>query len=642
MPIKDFSTDQNGGPTGGDDAATGSVQGFLAFMGGPPSGDAPQPPQDTGAPSILINYNERFADAEPTMFRDALIEQVLSVLIGKTKPNAVMNGPAGVGKTKIAEDIARRIAVGDSLIPDQLREHTIYELPISEIVSGSSMVGQIEAKLHAVINFARDPKNKAILFIDEIHLVVNERDASYSKLAEIFKPALARGDLRVLGATTTQEARDLDTNPAFNRRFTRVVVDELTRGQTFTVLESVRPGFVTHYRDAIRVDDNVLTSTVIIADEISRAGSHRPDNAITLLDRAMADRVLEQKRMITRAEQDGDIPLVQALKSVGQLTLTRARVEKVAKRMLTGQADAHDFGIEDLRSQLAERIKGQDEALNALTDRIERDQLGLFGRSTPLTWMLAGASGVGKTETVKIISRAVTDQEPIILNMTEYNSSAAVNRIIGSPDGYVGFDSNAELPFDALDANPHRVILLDEFEKCDPAVQRLFLSAFDEGYIRSSRGKIIDFSKAIVFATTNAAREQLEARSIGFGSTETQVSHQSLTKALAQHFDAELLGRFTLLVGFKPITETIFRQILASTYGRLREELAENRPHLAARLPGEIPAGEIDSMVRAVFVPTQGARPAGKVVQTWVEDQVHATQATTALLDDSDEEEVSA
>lgn len=637
MPVKDFTSNQDDSSQAGPPP----MGGVLLFGGPMPQPGPPSTPsgRDQTEPGILINYNERFADAEPTMFRDRIIEQTLSVLIGKNKPNAVLAGPAGVGKTKIVEDIARRIAVGDCLIPDQMASATIYELPISDIVSGSNLQGQIESKLKEVIDFAQDPANDAIVFIDEIHLVVNDRDSSYSKIADILKPALARGDLRVIGATTSQEVRDLDNDPAFNRRFTRLVVDELTRAQTVAVLGSVRAGLVAHYQDQVKVSDEVLASVVTIADENSRAGFHRPDGAITLLDRAMADRVLGQKRMISDAEKNGDTDLVRALKSVTPLQMTTHGVSAVATRMLTGHATRHVFDIDVLRQELSARIQGQDKALEQLTDRLAREQMGLFPRTTPITWMLAGASGVGKTQAAKLIAQAVTDQEPIILNMTEYNSPASVQRIIGSPAGYVGFDSNAELPFDALDANPHRVILLDEFEKADQAVQRLFLSAFDEGYIRTSRGKLLDFSKAIVFATTNAARDQLEQRRIGFGNAQQEVSHQSLTKALAQHFEAELLGRFTLLVGFSPITEETYRDILTADYDRSRQELALNRRHMAARLPDQIPADEIEAMVAETFVPSQGARPAAKAIQSWIEDHLIAQQSAVADDDTDDEGE---
>ncbi|MDW6066161.1 AAA family ATPase [Streptomyces sp. FXJ1.4098] len=360
--------------------------------------------------------------------------------------------------------------------------------------------------------------------------------------------------MSVIGSTTSTESRAFDEDPAFARRFTRLIVDELSVEQTLAVMTTVRPGLMAHYRHRIGVSDDVLASVVQIAEANSRAGQHRPDNAITLLDRAMADRVLEQKKLIVQAENAGDTVLAQALRSFPQVPLTSTRVLDVAKRLMTGNAQRKDLDVAALSATLTSRLQGQDDVLAKLTDRLAREELDLFPTKTPTTWLFAGASGVGKTEAVKIIAEETTGTEPIILNMTEFHSEWSTSKIIGSPPGYVGSDSNQELPFDTLESNPHRVILLDEFEKADKAVQRLFLSAFDEGYIRNAHGKMLDFSKALVICTTNAARDSLDGKMIGFGNNPKTISNQSLNKALEQFFDAELLGRFSLVVGSTPST----------------------------------------------------------------------------------------
>ncbi|MEU6263711.1 AAA family ATPase [Saccharopolyspora shandongensis] len=619
--------------SGSDDDKNGS---------GPPSNGLP--PAGPGSPGgsidddevkdLLVDYNEKFKNAAPTMFRDMLIEQVLSVLISKNKPNALLIGSAGVGKTKIAEDIARRIALGDTLIPDQLKDHTIYELPITNVIAGSGLVGSLEEKVKAIVEFASSPKNKAILFIDEIHQITggtgSHGDAHGRKISQILKPALARGDMSVIGATTSTESRGFDEDPAFSRRFSRLIVDELTVEQAEEILKTVRPGLTAHYRHQITVSDDVLTETVKIAEANSRAGQHRPDNAITLLDRAMADRVLEQKKLITQADNDGDIALAQTLRSIPQVRLTATRVLDVAKRLMTGNAQRPDFDVATLRATLTGQLQGQDDVLDQLTDRLAREELELFPTKIPTTWMFAGASGVGKTEAAKIISEQMTGTEPIILNMTEYHTEWSTSKIIGSPPGYVGSDSNQELPFDTLESNPHRVILLDEFEKADKAVQRLFLSAFDEGYIRNAHGKLLDFSKALVICTTNAARESLSGNNIGFGSTPKTVSRKSLTKALTEFFDAELLGRFSLVVGFNPIDEETYRQIMAAGYARQRERILDAKPRLTQALPAAMPDAELRAIAETTYVESQGARPAGKAVRTWIEDRVLAAQASAS------------
>ncbi|MFB7917058.1 AAA family ATPase [Streptomyces sp. NPDC056061] len=608
---------------------------------GPPSGPPNFPPaplayggdDEDVVTELLIDYNEKFKNAGPTMFRDVLIEQVLATLISKNKPNVLLKGSAGVGKTKIVEDIARRIALGDTLIPDLLQDYTVYELPITNIVAGSGVLGSLEEKVKAVVEFASDPTNKAILFIDEIHQITggssSRSDSVLRKISQILKPALARGDMSLIGATTSTESRAFDEDPAFARRFTQLVVDELTVKQSEQILMAVRPGLLDHYRHQIGASDDVLVETVKIAEANSRAGQHRPDNVITLLDRAMADRILEQKKLIVQAENAGDTVLAQTLRSMGQVPLTTNRVLAVAKRLMTGNAQRPDFDVATLRATLMDHLQGQDHVLDQLIDRLAREELDLFPTKAPTTWMFAGASGVGKTETAKIIAEQMTGQGPIILNMTEYHSAWSTSKIIGSPPGYVGSDSNQELPFDTLESNPHRVILLDEFEKADKAVQRLFLSAFDEGYIRNAHGKVLDFSKALVICTTNAARESLNGIHIGFGSTPKAVSHKSLTKALTGFFDAELLGRLSLVVGYNPIDEETYRRIMAADYARQRERILIAKPRLAPALPDTMPDDELRAIAEATYVDSQGARPAGKAVRTWIEDRLLAAQART-------------
>ena len=627
MGLSNFtgSTDDDAAPPHGPGGGSGLPPVF-PFSGMQVSGG-----DDTAAAEeMLVNYNERFVNAEATLFRDRLIEQTLSVLIGRTKPNALLVGPAGVGKTKIVEDIARRIALGDTLIPDQLKTHTVFELPLSNLVAGSSLVGALEQKVKSILDYASDPKNKVILFMDEVHqLTAGAESGTYGKIAQILKPAMARGDLQVIGATTTQEARSLDDDPAFKRRFSRLVVDELTPAQTIDILARIRPGMLAHYTHRISVADEVLPAIVRIADENMNAGtgSHRPDNAITLLDRAMADRVLEQKRLMATAQAAGDNTTVQALQAIACVPLTEARVADVARRMLTGTTVKHSVDVAGLTASLHRHLQGQDPILDTLVDRVAREELDVFPRTAPIAWLFAGASGVGKTAAAKIIAGQVTGQEPVILNMTEFHHESSMSRIVGAPAGYIGSDSNAELPFDSLESNPHRVVLLDEFEKADRAVQRLFLQALDEGFITTARGKRIDFSKALVIATTNAARESLDGKQTGFSVGPKAVSHRSLNTALAQFFDAELLGRFSLVVGFNPIDEQIYGQIIASHYAQQRERIIDARPRLAQALPADIPVDELAALVGQTFVREHGARPAGRAIRTWIEDRLLTAMA---------------
>ena len=560
--------------------------------------------------TILINYNEKFKDAAPTLFRDEIIRQTLSCMIGMLKPNALLIGAAGVGKTKIVEDIARMIANDDIAIPSQIKGHTIYELPLSGIVAGSNLVGQVESKVKSIIDFATDPENKAILFIDEIHMLKGDSQV-YDKIAQLMKPALSRGEMRVIGATTLQESQSLMGDPAFNRRFTRLIVDELSQEQTVDVLKSMRRSLFMHYGEKIKITDKVLEEVVKTADEYKTIGSHRPDNAITLLDRAMADAYIERQTAET-VKNKGMFTL-----EASAVALSKERMKRTAMRIMTGVNERIEPNFESLEESFS-FIKGQDRIISELMDIIERDSLNIYPREKPLTLLFAGNSGVGKTEIAKILAHELTNTKPIILNMTEYHSSASINRIIGSPAGYIGSDSKQELPFDILESNPYQVILLDEFEKSDQSVQRLFMSAFEEGVIVTAKGKRIDFSKSIIIATTNAGYTG-QGEPMGFKVAPANSAARSI-RELSDSFDVELLNRFTKIFDFNPITEPLFKEIMADHYKR---DIARIRRNDGFEfLPWELKGEELDRLVKENFTKEFGARPVRKAVQKYIENKV--------------------
>ena len=560
------------------------------------------------ATEYLINYNEMFKNESPILYRDLVVQQTLSCLIGKFKPNALLVGPAGVGKTRIVEEIARRIANKDHSIPKQLFDYTIWELPLSNIVSGSGLVGDIERKTKQILEYAQDTNNKVILFIDEIHMLVGESQ-SYDKIAQIMKPALARGNMKVIGATTLQEAQNLINDPAFNRRFTRLIVDELSKEQTIGILKRLSDKMVKHYDNMIAIDDKVIKEIVNVADNYKTVGSHRPDNAISLLDRSMADAML---KLVSN-----NLKNVQEYKSNQTVLLSKEQMKQTAMKLMTGNNEKIETDISILRKNL-NVIKGQNEVISYLLDVFERDNLNIFPRTKPLSLLFAGCSGVGKTEVAKIISRTLTGMEPIILNMTEYSNSTALNRIIGAPSGYIGSNSKTELPFDILESNPYQVILLDEFEKSDIAVQRLFMSAFDEGYIRTSKGKIVDFTKAIMIATTNAGYTT-KGRLMGF-STNSSNSNVATITELSQFFDIELLNRFTKILNFNPISEEIFMEALRDTYANCISSINEFRDDIY--LPKILSDQDILELKNRYYVNEFGARPVISAIHKFIEDLI--------------------
>lgn len=578
---------------------------------------------------LLIDYNMQFATAGTVLFRDGVIQQAIGAMLGKNKPNILLVGPAGVGKTKIAEDIAYRLSSNDTLIPDALKGYTIYELPLANIVSGSNYVGQVEEKIKAVIDFAEDPKTKVILFIDEIHQLVNESStSSYTKIAQILKPALARGLIHVISATTTQEAKDLADDPAFNRRFTKIIVDELTQEQTTEILFSAKAGFISHYKNKIQINDDTLKTVTMLADEYKPAGSHRPDNALTLLDRAIGDAIITRKVQEIKARASGDQTIIQALNAITIIPITERQIKTTAIRLATGNSKPEEVNYNSLTDDLS-RIKGQNDILEKLTRILKEHECPLYhfdatdgAKNKPETLLFIGPSGVGKTEVTKIISKYVSGTKPIILNMTEFKASNSINRIIGAPAGYVGYDSHSELPFDTLSTNPYQVILLDEFEKCHPAVQTLFMQAFDEGYITTSRGEIIDFSRTIIIATTNAGHTT-KTKKLGFssivGSNEPEDVKTDISD-LSKWFDIALLNRFNHQLTFHEIGEDVYKEILQNTYKRDVKRILTTHPR--TQLLPEIPDDELDQLVKDTYVPEFGARPAAATIKKYVLNQV--------------------
>lgn len=561
---------------------------------------------DTTPNKILKNLNTK--EHTHTLFRDNVIEQLMTVLIGESHPNALLVGPAGTGKTKIVEELAYRIENNDNSVPDLLKGFTIYSLQISDIVAGSNVVGALEEKCNELIAFLSEEENKAILFLDEFHMLFNSD--LYEKIAQILKPALSRSSIKVIGATTTQEVKSIETDPAFKRRFTKVIVDELSKEQTIEIVNSYITKLNEHYKMPILFEKELIADSVNIADEYF-SQSHRPDNAVTLIDRTVASAVISKYKLLNNSD-----PNIQNMgKAIKGVNISKKSVIKTALKMATGHNEPRDFVADELRNEL-KYIKGQDSVINEIVNAINLRNMHIRPNKKPLTFLFIGSSGVGKTEISKIIAKYCTNEKPIMLNMTEFFSAPSINRIIGAPAGYVGYDSNCEMPFDILDTNPYQVIILDEFDKAHKSVQNLFMNAFEEGYIKNSNGKIIDFSKSIIIATTNAGYINI-SNPIGL----CQKQHKQISiEELSNYFDIALINRFNHKITFNDITHEIFENIMCETYETEVKRIKLSNPKIP--LDDKLTTEKVKELCNNNYNICLGARPIKTVIENYIDQLI--------------------
>lgn len=623
--IHNFTSNDDGknkGNNGGNNGNAGGNNTGGTTSGGFPVGAVMPNPNHEDVLDILINLNEKAKNGEfqPLLHRDDQMRQLLRSLKTHKKPNALLTGDAGVGKTGLVEELARLIVTDDPIVSSELKGYTIYELPIYSIAAGKSYVGQLEQSISDIIDFAEDPENKAIIFMDEIHQIMSG-SAVNERISQALKPALSRSGIRMIGATTTQESKKLMDDPAFNRRWSETIVPELTVEQTIDVLISLKSFYQKTHN--VAVNDDILRALVPIADEYAPYGSHRPDSAITLMDKSMVHARLDLLEKKTTLQQTQNGYMIQ-LNATPILTL--AHVKQTALTLVGRTSKQPLKALSDLTYAFDHYLIGQDTAKTKIIDTVKRIQLGLSKSVKPHSFLFAGPTGTGKTEIAKQVAKALFGSETALINinMTEYSHSSALTRITGSSAGYVGSDSNRELPFDSLRSNPFQVVLLDEFEKADTSVQQYFMQALDEGKTKTAFGVPIDFSRTIIIATTNAGVEELSAPSIGFNANE-KASKTDVLNALKQHFKIELINRFEHVIAFDAITKDEFTQILAVKYNKAIKNAIESRPDLTFT-PDVIDVTAASSYDRLVelsesfYSPQLNGRPAEKTIQEYIEN----------------------
>lgn len=586
-------------------------------------------------PDILINYNEAAENDEfnEAFYRDAQILQIVSVLQTRKKPNALMKGDAGVGKTQIVEEMARRIVNDDPIVGNLLKGVTIYELPLSSVVSGAGIVGQLEQNIEEVIDFAQDPDNNAIIFIDEIHqLMAGSSNPTYDKIAQVLKPAIDRGKMRLIGATTTQEATSIMSDPAFSRRWSDVFIPELSVSETEEIIENIRHDYQIHHN--VLLPDHLIEHVVKIGDEHKQYGSHRPDTSITLLDKAMSDEKIKRVDMLHRVKADPHLQYVIDANPMPTISITN--LKKSALTLLTGDDKMYNRNTDELEASLNDNIIGQLEAKSEVVDAVKRLGLSLTKRVRPTSFLFAGQTGTGKTEVAKLMAKAIfgSDNNFININLSEYASSASMTRISGSSAGYIGSDSKRELPFDTLETNPYQLILLDEFEKAHPDVQQFFMQALEEGEVKTNRNTMIDFSRTIIVATTNAGVVEMSKKNLGFGSSEPEHTADDVLNMLKGDFAIELLNRFEKIIPFTSINKDEYTQILAVKYNQMIKEAQNSRRDLDLSpdnisLEDSLSNDTLINLANISYTVSANGRPAERTIRKHIEDVIlNDTNAT--------------
>ena len=543
--------------------------------------------------------------------RDKEIERVIQILSRRTKNNPCLIGEPGVGKTAIAEGIAQKIVAGD--VPFRLQDKELYLLDLTALVAGTQFRGQFESRVKSLIDEIKTAGN-IILFIDEVHNLVGSGGDSEGTMnaANMFKPALSRGELQVIGATTFNEYRKhIEKDSALERRFQPVTVLEPTVDETVELLKGIKSYYEEHHK--IKVSEALIRPCVTLSERYI-TDRFLPDKAIDLLDEAAAcasirsaeltefERITKENKALEIKESDlmSDSENIDYEK-LAEIKTAKAKNEEKLKELAplveNVELTASDLStviemwtgipakkimetefkkIAKLENVLKEKIIGQDEACETVAAAIKRTRVQLSTKRRPASFIFVGPTGVGKTQLVKVLSEELfSGVEPLIrLDMSEYMEKHSVSKIIGSPPGYVGFDDAGQLT-EKVRRRPYSVILFDEIEKAHPDVMNILLQILDEGKVNDSHGRAVNFENTIICMTSNAGSSD-STTGLGFGKTTGDISREKAMKALRDFLRPEFLGRVDEVVVFSPLTVENYADIAKLMMAEMVEALAEN------------------------------------------------------------------
>lgn len=526
--------------------------------------------------------------------RDSEIERVIQILSRRTKNNPCLIGEPGVGKTAIAEGLALRIAAGN--VPQRLKNKEIQLLDLTSLVAGTQFRGQFESRIKGLVSEIKENGN-IILFIDEVHSLVGTGDNEGTmNAANILKPALSRGEVQVIGATTFNEYRKyIEKDSALERRFQPVKVGEPTIAQSIDVIAGVKGYYEAHHR--VIVDDDIVRKTVVLSERYI-TDRFLPDKAIDLLDESCACAALRNKNMerhdklederqkllikkdaLTNADEVNYEQLAEVntslaridsdLKEIDPETLvSKVTEEDIAKviELWTGipasRIKENELSkLADLENELKKKIIGQDEAVKALASAIRRSRVQISPRRRPASFIFVGPTGVGKTELVKVLSKELFDtpETLIRLDMSEFMEKHSVSKIIGSPPGYVGYDEAGQVT-EKVRRRPYSVLLFDEIEKAHPDVLNILLQILDEGRVTDAHGRTVNFENTVIIMTSNAGSASKDS-ALGFGKTEEDALKEKVMKALSEFLRPEFIARVDEVIVFNSLKKDDFVKI---------------------------------------------------------------------------------
>jgi ATP-dependent Clp protease ATP-binding subunit ClpC len=610
---------------------------------------------------------------DPVIGRDQEIKRVMQILNRRTKNNPVIIGEAGVGKTAVVEGLAQKIVAGD--VPENILEKRLLALDMGAMVAGSKFRGEFEERLKAVMDEIRRAEGEVIIFIDEMHQVVGAGAAEGAiDASTMMKPALARGELRVIGATTLDEYRKyIEKDPALERRFSPVFLDEPSPDETIEILRGLRPKYEAHHK--VQITDEALVAAARLSDRYMTE-RFLPDKAIDLIDEAASKHVIEQQSMspdlrdikkrldelnmeteAAAGRQDYEAAariraeVLQVQKEYEQrkteweqthtadMTVTEHDIAELiasitgipVNRMLEGEAEK----LLHMEEALHQRVIGQDKAVEAVSEALRRARSGLKDPKRPIgSFIFLGPTGVGKTELARALSGYLFDDEEsmIRLDMSEYQERHTVSRIVGAPPGYVGYDEGGGLT-EAVRRRPYRVILFDEIEKAHPDLFNLLLQILDDGRLTDGQGRTVDFRNTVIIMTSNLGTSSETKGRFGFVTSraaddgQRELRQEQVEKSLREAFRPEFLNRIDEIIIFEPLTEKELAQIVDLMLNDVRKRLADR--NVDFRVSDAAKA----ELVKEGFDRVYGARPLRRTIQRRIENPLAREVLAGAFAD---------